>query len=415
MTASISGQGLDSAVFRYLYDNDYQLTQAGYPSAAPYNGQVHAWTYDGIGNRTSSSVNGTPTTYAYYKNGTNPLNGQYLESDGVNAYTFDANGNTATRNGTPGNFTFGWDTQDRMTSISGSAAATYRYDYQGRRVSKTVGGATTTYLYDGLNLLRTTGASQADYLFGPGIDEPLAMVRNGTVSYFDVDGIGSVALLTNPGGTVQKGYLYDAWGTVLGGTGTLANDFGYTAREPGEASLMYYRARYYQPGIGRFVSEDPIGFGGGMSLYGYVSGNPLGARDPSGMQEIDECNYGPWVCSQAGKRLLGARNIWDLVFSYEVFPRNTCKCVWRRVGRINLYQEILKCWREVTCCPGYRWLEWREREGATWTEGERGNPKMYSWPADPYQVETPGFGSTGKCRCKEPDADTTGMPFLGPA
>lgn len=125
------------------------MTQAGYPSAAPYNGEVHTWTYDGIGNRTSAAVNGTPTSYTYLTNGSNPLNGQRLQSDGVSTYTYDANGNTLTRTGTPGSFTFGWDAQDRLTSIAGSATATYTYDHQGRRTSKTVGGATTTYLYDG--------------------------------------------------------------------------------------------------------------------------------------------------------------------------------------------------------------------------------------------------------------------------
>ncbi len=122
------------------------------PSGAPYNGEVHGWTYDAIGNRLTNTVNGVPQTYSYFKNGSNPLSGQRLSSDGLNAYTYDANGNTLTRNGSGGNFTFGWDANDRMTSISGAATASYGYDYQGRRASKTEGGVTTTYLYDSLNL-----------------------------------------------------------------------------------------------------------------------------------------------------------------------------------------------------------------------------------------------------------------------
>ena len=234
---------------RYLYDAGYQLTQAGYPAPAPYNGEVDAWTYDAIGNRTTKTVNGTPTAYSYFKNGSNPLNGQRLQSDGTNAYTYDANGNTATRTGV----TFGWSPDDRMTSIAGGVTASYTYDYQGRRTSKTTGGTTTSYLYDGLNLVRTGGASQADYLFGPGIDEPLAMLRNEAISYYSVDGLGSAVLLSDPTGTVQNAYLYDAWGEVKGQSGTVANDFGYTAREFGEGGLWYYRARYYQPSVGRFV------------------------------------------------------------------------------------------------------------------------------------------------------------------
>jgi YD repeat-containing protein len=64
-------------------------------------------------------VNGVPQAYTYFKNGSNPLNGQRLSSDGIDSYTFDANGNTLTRNGSGSNFTFRWDTEDRMTSMSG--------------------------------------------------------------------------------------------------------------------------------------------------------------------------------------------------------------------------------------------------------------------------------------------------------
>ncbi|HUM02066.1 MAG TPA: hypothetical protein VL084_07250, partial [Thermoanaerobaculia bacterium] len=103
-------------------------------------------------------MNGVPTAYTYLKNGANPLNGQRLSSDGINAYTWDANGSNLTRSGAPGNFTFGYDPDNRLASITGAATASYTYDYQGRRATKTVGGVTSTYLYDGLNLVgETTG------------------------------------------------------------------------------------------------------------------------------------------------------------------------------------------------------------------------------------------------------------------
>jgi YD repeat-containing protein len=118
MSLTIPSQGLTSAQSTYLYDPAYQLTQANYPAPAPYNGEVHAWTCDGIGNRLTNTVNAASQAYSYFKNGTNPLNGQRLQSDSVNTYTYTANGNTLTRNGPPGNFTFAWDYDDRMTSIS---------------------------------------------------------------------------------------------------------------------------------------------------------------------------------------------------------------------------------------------------------------------------------------------------------
>ena len=81
-------------------------------------------------------MNGTPQTYTYFKNGANTLNGQRLSNDGVNAYTWDSNGSNLTRNGTPGNFTFGYNVDNRLNAISGAATAAYTYDYQGRRTSK---------------------------------------------------------------------------------------------------------------------------------------------------------------------------------------------------------------------------------------------------------------------------------------
>ncbi len=256
-TATVPSQSLNSSLFKYEYDSVYELTKATYPNVAPFNAEVDSWTYDGIGNRLTSTVSASTQTYTYQKITGNPNNWQRLLSDGVSSYTYDLNGSTITKNGTPGNFTFGWNFDNRMSSISGAAAATYGYDYQGRRRTKTVSSSTSNYLYDGLNLIAETGATPADYLFGPGIDEPLAMSRSGLVYYYGVDGLGSVATVANSGGAVQDSYLYDAWGQTRTQTGTLVNPFGYTAREFGEAGTLFYRARYYQPSIARFLSEDP--------------------------------------------------------------------------------------------------------------------------------------------------------------
>lgn len=63
----------------------------------------------------------------------------------------------------------------------------------------------------------------------------------------------------------------------------------FTGREDGGSGLMYYRARYYDPVIGRFVSEDPLGFAAGVNFYNYVGGDPVNANDPMGGQDLDLC------------------------------------------------------------------------------------------------------------------------------
>ncbi len=286
MTATVPSQGLSNHQTTYEYDSNYQLLKATYPNVAPFNGEVDSWTYDAIGNRLTNTVNGVTANYTYQKIGANPNNWQRLLSDGSNSYTYNANGSTVTRNGPGGNFTFAWAAnytwENKLYGISGATTASYIYDYQGRRASKTV-GSLTTYLYDGLNLVREAGASSADYLFGPGIDEPLAMSRSGQVYYYETDALGSVNAVTNSSASVQNTYLYDAWGQVRSQTGSLANPFTYTSREVGEAGLNFYRARYYGSGVGRFLQEDPMGYADGPNLYLYTKADPVNFVDPKGL------------------------------------------------------------------------------------------------------------------------------------
>ncbi len=175
-----------------------------------------------------------------------------------------------------------------MTSISGGTTASYTYDYLGRRSAKTVGSATTAYLYDGLNLVGESGGSTASYLFGSGIDQPLAMNRGGSAYYYDVDGLGSATIVSDANCVIQDSYTFDAWGVTKGQAGTLGNPFGYTARELGDASDWFYRARYYRPGIGRFESEDPLTYLDMFDLYLYASLDPIQGKDPLGLLD---CTY----------------------------------------------------------------------------------------------------------------------------
>jgi RHS repeat-associated protein len=291
LTSTVPSQGLSAALTKYYYDSLYQLTKADYPTGAPWNGEVHSWTYDAIGNRLTNTVNSTTQTYTYQKIGSNPLNWQRLLSDGVNAYSYFPEGSTESKSGPGGTYWFTLDLANRLSGMSGPETASYLYDYQGRRRAKTVGGVTTKYLYDGLNLIGELGASPAEYLFGPGIDEPLAMSRGGQVTYYETDALGSVNALTNSSGTIQNTYLYDAWGQTKTQTGSLANPFTYTSREAGEAGTLFYRARYLSPGAGRFLAEDPLAelsrrYGYAIPIttgYPYAASRPTTLRDPLGL------------------------------------------------------------------------------------------------------------------------------------
>jgi RHS repeat-associated protein len=103
---------------------------------------------------------------------------------------------------------------------------------------------------------------------------------------------------------------YDAWGTPTGLTGTIPQ-YGYTGREPDATGLIYYRARYYDPTLGRFISRDPTGFAGGdINLYTYVRNNPVNFDDPSG--EFVQLLVGAGIGAFAGglSAAMNHQNVW---------------------------------------------------------------------------------------------------------
>ena len=290
MTANVPSQGFTNALTKYSYDPLYQLKKAEYPNVAPFNGEIDQWTYDAVGNRLTNQVNASIKTYTYEKIGANPKNAQKLLGDGTNTYTYDFNGSQTSRTGVG----FVNDPDNRLASINGAEVDSYTYDYQGRRTGKTVGGVTTKYLYDGLNLIReSTSGTNTDYAFGPSIDEPLAMYKAGAITYLDVDGLGSAVATNDPAGSMTSAAIFDAWGTQMNPGATRLHPFTYTGREVGEAGLHFYRARNYQPGVGRFTQEDPLRFDSGDdNFYTYVFSDPLSASDPSGLATLhtNMCN-----------------------------------------------------------------------------------------------------------------------------
>jgi RHS repeat-associated protein len=79
--------------------------------------------------------------------------------------------------------------------------------------------------------------------------------------------------------------IYDSFGKLTASTGSLVNPFQYTARESDtETGLYYYRARYYDPNLGRFLGEDPIRFAGGSDFYAYAKNNAITFNDPFGWE-----------------------------------------------------------------------------------------------------------------------------------
>jgi RHS repeat-associated protein len=139
-----------------------------------------------------------------------------------------------------------------------------------------------------------------NYVNGLGIDDKLKITTGSTSKYFLTDHLGSTVGLADSSGTVSSDdkVVYDSFGREIFNNGvtsqTYPTRYRYTGRESDETTgLMYYRARFYDPQIGRFISEDPIGFrGGDVNLYGYVKNNPINFIDPRGL-DIAVIENGP--------------------------------------------------------------------------------------------------------------------------
>ncbi len=210
----------------------------------------------------------------------------------VSGSALDANGNTLTD---AQGRSYTWDFENRLIQAvvpgTNGGTTTFRYDPFGRRIQKSGPLGTTNYLYDWFNILQDVDGSGnivARYAHGPVTDEDLSLARNASILYYDSDGLGSTTSLTDNTQSLTNTYTYDSLGNAVGSTGTQQNYFRYTGRElDSETSLYYYRARYYDPASGRFVSEDPIRFHGGLNYYRYVFNHGVNYRDPYGLR----CDY----------------------------------------------------------------------------------------------------------------------------
>ena len=159
----------------------------------------------------------------------------------------------------------------------------FSYDTTGRHTQNAAGKG---FFYDGVNAVQELSGSTvtANLLTGPGVDQAITRTDSSGTSTFLTDAQGSTIALADNAGTLPTQYSYGPFGlTTTSGVGS-GNSFQYTGRENDGTGLYYYRARYYNPALGRFISEDPAGMSGsGANLYGYVGNSPTSGSDPSGL------------------------------------------------------------------------------------------------------------------------------------
>jgi len=286
LTAKVLPNGIRQ---EYAYDKASRLVEIRFRKSDGTLIDSIAYTYDPNGRRVARTMN-LPTHVE------TPMQGTYDEANRMTSVTFpatgqtctlayDANGNLASKVCPGGTTTYTWDARDRLVAITGPGlAASFKYDALGRRVQRVVNGLSTGYLYDGVQALAEFGANEAALLTGLAIDEAIGRFAASGDRTLLTDALGSVVAETRADQSIATAYGYSPYGETVRSGEDSGNTAQYTGRENDGTGMYYYRARYYEPGIKRFLAEDPIGLQGGNNFYRYVYGNPAGLTDPFGLK-----------------------------------------------------------------------------------------------------------------------------------
>ena len=293
----------------YGYDLARQLVSAQHTTTGGTTTETYV--YDPVGNRLSTNL------FAY---GYSPVGNRLLQDDSY-VYRYDNEGNLVEQTSRSSGATtlYTYDHVNRLIGVSQRDAAgtetghsAYVYDARDRRIQSNENGVVRRYAYDGLNpFLKFDASGQivSRRLYADGPDKILADESAGTTRWFLTDHLGTVRDLLSNDGSVLAHYAYDSYGQAIASAAGVDNDLRFTGRENSASTeLLYLRARYYSPRLGRFISEDPIGFAGGdVNIYRYAQNSPINLFDLSGEATFSEYQIQTRIAAfqQAAIRCLG--------------------------------------------------------------------------------------------------------------
>lgn len=283
----------------YTYDIVNRLTQEKITDATAGNRTID-YSYDLVGNRLNKTdtLEGS-TIYSYDAN--NRLKDTTAGAK-VTKFTYDNNGSILTVSDGTNSVVYDWinDGENRLVRVNnGSSLTQYVYDADGNRVASITDGVRTNYLTapimgmsEVLMEYDNSGNITTDYTQGLGLIRSRA---SGRESFYHTDGLGSTRVITDNVGLITNRYNYDAFGVTINQSGTSDNSFQFAGEQRDSATgLDYHRARYYDPGLGRFVSKDD--YSGRLNSpitqnpYAYANANPVNFTDPSGYFSLEEVN-----------------------------------------------------------------------------------------------------------------------------
>ncbi len=247
------------------------------PTPALSVARTITYTYDAVGNRLTQNDNGALTNYTYD-------NANRLTNVNAQVYTWDNNGNLLN----DGASAYTYDQANRIKTLT-QGTNNYAFAYNGvsDRISQTVNSVVTRYALDpaaGLTQVLADGTST--YLYGIG---RIAQQQT-NMQYFGADGLSSVRQMYNSSGQIVANHRYDPFGNTISQSGVGTSNYGFTGEWTDATGLEYLRARYYAPGMGRFVTRDTFAGNAQIPLslnrYNYVLDNPVKSTDPTGFDPL---------------------------------------------------------------------------------------------------------------------------------
>jgi RHS repeat-associated protein len=262
----------------YQYDELDRLATATNGLNNPGN---QSFQYDSIGRVIYNSKVGT---YAYPSPGS-PRPHAPFDVAGV-SYSYDANGNLELGGGR----TLTWDEENRLSAVdAGGAITSFTHGGAGERLKMTAGSVTSIYPFG--DDFEITDGTVLKYLSVPGLGVVAKRV-DGQTYWVHADPLGSINAITDSaGGTVLR-RTYRPYGEQPSQVGGHEDPRGFIGqRTDASTGLTFLHARYYDSKVGLFLSPDPLGAVGGMSLYSYGGGNPVNFRDVSGLCDPSLCIY----------------------------------------------------------------------------------------------------------------------------
>ncbi|MEE9345406.1 MAG: RHS repeat-associated core domain-containing protein [Methylococcales bacterium] len=267
----------------YAYDDLNRLLTESISD--PVNADYSAsYSYDTVGNRIQSVVDGVTTAFSYDNN-------DRLLQHGGTTYSYDDNGNTLTETLDGSTKRFIYNAKNQLIEVDNAGGVTrYQYNSDGIRTGQTTGLETTGYVVDSnrdyAQVLQESvnGTEIVSYTYG---DDLVSQTRQGETHHYHYDGLGSTRYLSDASGVLTDSYDYEAFGQLLNEAGSTENSYRFAGEQLDSGLDQYYlRARYYNPAVGRFTQMDS--FAGipsdPLTLHKYLYGNvdPVSNTDPSG-------------------------------------------------------------------------------------------------------------------------------------